>query len=176
GNMFWATRLAGIGLMVCSAASVAYAAFCYRQRLGLPAQRVAVSLPFNGLIFAGYSGGLWLWLCVMALNERAELPDLHPWVLLLLVLALLLGLFEGMAWQALFGSDVHAQHARRQLKRPLRFVAALLTYVVPCMALLICRNGDMGLVAAVLAVPSCLLGRWMEQRWYESVLADEPLP
>lgn len=172
-NTFWATRLAGAMLTLCSLASLSYAAFRYRRQLSPWSRRVATSLPASRLAFAGYAGGLWLWLCALAQAEPDHSPDLYPWVLLLLVFALLLGLLEGMGWQSLYASEAHRGAVREYALRPARFVAALLTYVLPCVALLLSRRTEISLFVAALAVPSCLLGKWMEQRLYESVLATE---
>src|SRR3546814_10612177 len=83
----------------------------------------------------------------------------YPWILLLLALALLLGLLEGMRWESLgvprdggVELDVHGV-------LPARFVAAVFIYVLPCAALLLTERFDGGLLAAAVAVPSCLLGR-----------------
>ncbi len=169
-NMFWATRLAGAALTLCSLASLIYGGYRFRGQLAPSAQRVATSLPASRLVFAGYAGGLWLWLCTLALSELAAPSGLYPWILLLLALALLLGLLEGLAWQSLPGSVSHGSAARDYALRPARFVAALFTYVIPCIALLLSRHDGIDLIAAALAVPSCLFGKWLERNLYESLL------
>ncbi|MFC5438259.1 hypothetical protein ACFPME_16990 [Rhodanobacter umsongensis] len=169
-NIFWATRLAGAALTACSLSSLAYTGYRFCRQLSPPAQRVATSLPISRLVFAGYAGGLWLWLCVLALGESTPRHGLYPWIVLLLALALLLGLLEGLAWQALAGSASHGGVAREQALRPARFAAALFTYVIPCIALLLTRHEGIDLIAAALAVPSCLLGKCVERSLYESLL------
>jgi hypothetical protein len=169
-NIFWATRLAGAVLAACSLSSLAYSGYRFCRQLSLPAQRAATSLPISRLVFAGYAGGLWLWLCVLALGEPAPRHGLYPWIMLLLALALLLGLLEGLAWHSLAGSASHGGVAREQALRPARFAAALFTYVIPCIALLLTRHEGIGLIAAALAVPSCLLGKCVERSLYESLL------
>ena len=169
-NIFWATRLAGATLTVCSLSSLAYTGYRFCRQLSPSAQRVAASLPINRLVFAGYAGGLWLWLCVLALGELTAPRGLYSWIMLLLALALLLGLLEGLAWQSLAGSASHGGAAREEALRPARFVAALFTYVIPCIALLLTRHAGIDLIAAALAVPSCLVGKCLERNLYESLL------
>jgi hypothetical protein len=169
-NIFWATRLAGAALTACSLSSLAYTGYRFCRELSPPAQRAATSLPISRLVFAGYAGGLWLWLCVLALDEPKPRHGLYPWIMVLLALALLLGLLEGLAWHSLAGSNSHGGVAREQALRPARFAAALFTYVIPCIALLLTRHEGIGLVAAALAVPSCLLGKCVERSLYESLL------
>ncbi len=169
-NIFWATRLAGAALTACSLSSLAYTGYRFCRQLSAPAQRAATSLPISRLVFAGYAGGLWLWLCVLALDEPKPKHGLYPWIMVLLALALLLGLLEGLAWHSLAGSSSHGGVAREQALRPARFAAALFTYVIPCIALLLTRHEGVGLIAAALAVPSCLLGKCVERSLYESLL------
>lgn len=169
-NIFWATRMAGAALALCSLASLTYTGYRFRCQLSLSAQRAATSLPVSRLVFAGYAGGLWLWLCVLAQGQMEAPRGLYPWILLLLAMALLLGLLEGLAWQALDVSAMHGGAARDHAFRPARFIAALFTYVIPCIALLLTRQDGLDLLAAALAVPSCLLGKWLERNLYESLL------
>lgn len=171
-NIFWATRLAGAILTLSCVATMAYTGYHFQRHLsGL--QRAKSSLPINRLAFAGYAGGLWLWLCTLVDGELATAPGLYPWILLLPVFALLLGLLEGMDWQSLRKSDMPAGVRREQALRPARFVAALFTYAIPCIALLLARIDGAPLIAAALAVPSCLLGKWMERFLYESWLGPD---
>jgi hypothetical protein len=102
-----------------------------------------------------------------------ELPDGSDlWILLLLALALLLGLLEDMRWQLLDARQAGRDPAEAPPLPPVRFVAAALVYVLPCAALLLTERFGGGLLAAALAVPSCLLGKVLEQHVYESALAD----
>jgi hypothetical protein len=160
-NDFWATRLVSAMLAASSLICLIYASWRPRERRlpGLLGQ-----LPIDRIITACYGGGLWLLLCVVSQDPVARVGTTRMWVIGLLLLALLLGLVEGMRWQSVNGS---AQHAHRRWKR--RFVAALLTYAVPCLSLLLMHYayGERGLV--LLAVLSCVAGRSIELRLYETV-------
>lgn len=169
-NAFWATRLSGVLLMLCSLASLIYSAYRYRSRLSPGMRRISSLLPVSRLATAWYAGGLWLWLCTLVQDELHYTHNLYPWILLLLVLALLLGLLESMRWQPVLAADVPHGVVPVHGLRPLRFIAALFTYVVPCGALLLTEHADVGLVAAAVAVPSCLLGKMLEQQLYASAL------
>ena len=171
-NIFWATRLAGAMLALCSVASLAslaYTGYRFRRQLSPTLQRAAAALPLSRLVFAGYAGGLWLWLCTLAQGDLVAPRSLYPWVLLLLTLALLLGLLEGQGWHSLSRLGAQESAAEQELQ-PARFVAALFIYVLPCIALLHARQDGVDLIAAALAVPSCLLGKWLERHLYESLL------
>ena len=169
-NIFWATRLAGAVLCLACVASLAYTGYQYQRLLPSPAQRAATSMPVNRLVYAGYSGGLWLWLCTLTHGELALPRGLYPWILILLVFALLLGLLEGMDWQALDRPESRGRNSHQHVPGPARFVATFFTYVLPCIALLLARHKGVDLVAAAIAVPSCLLGKWMERHLYEKQL------
>ncbi len=174
-NVFWATRLAGAVLSLSCVVSLAYTGYHYQQQLSSASQRAATSLPINRLVYAGYSGGLWLWLSTLAHGELASPAGLYPWILLLLGFALLLGLLEGMDWQSLSRSESHGRISRDRTLGTTRFMAAFFTYVLPCVALLLARREGVDLIAAAVAVPSCLLGKWLERHLYESLLVrDEP--
>jgi sulfite dehydrogenase (quinone) subunit SoeC len=169
-----AMRLAGVALMLCSLVSLVYTAYRYRSRLSPGLQRVSSSLPVSRLVTAWYGGGLWLWLCMMVQGGLEPPQSAYPWILLLLALALLLGLLEGMRWQSLgvprgAGRDMEVHDD----VPPARFVAAIFIYVLPCAALLLTERFGGGLLAAAVAVPSCLLGKMLEQRVYETALAGE---
>ncbi len=168
-----AMRLAGVALMLCSLVSLVYTAYRYRSRLSPDLQRVSSSLPVSRLVTAWYGGGLWLWLCMMVQGGLESPQSAYPWILLLLALALLLGLLEGMRWQSLgvprgAGRDMEVRDVP-----PARFVAAIFIYVLPCAALLLTERFGGGLLAAAVAVPSCLLGKMLEQHVYETALAGE---
>lgn len=172
GNGFWVTRLAGVALTLGSLASLTSNGFRFRRQLSSSLQRAATSLPVSRLVFAGYAGGLWMWLCALAQGEPAIPARLYPWwILLLLMQALLLGLIEGQGWQALVAARHRGNVARAYELQPTRLVAASLTYGVPCVALMLGGSFSFGLVVAAVAVPSCLLGKWLERHMYESALA-----
>ena len=170
-----AMRLAGVALMLCSLVSLVYTAYRYRSRLSPGLQRVSSSLPVSRLVTAWYGGGLWLWLCMMVQGGLEPPQRAYPWILLLLALALLLGLLEGMRWQSL--GVPHGTGGEMEVHEvpPARFVAAIFIYVLPCAALLLTERFGGGLLAAAVAVPSCLLGKMLEQRVYETALAGELL-
>lgn len=169
-NTFWATRLAGGVLSLSCVASLAYTGYRYQQQLCSASQRAATSMPVNRLVYAGYCGGLWFWLSTLIHGDLASPLGAYPWVLLLLVFALLLGLLEGMDWDSLGRSENHRQASGDRAVMPARFVAACFTYVVPCVALLLARREGLDLMAASIAVPCCLLGKWLERHLYESLL------
>jgi hypothetical protein len=170
----WAIRLAGVALMLCSLVSLVYTAYRYRSGLSPHLQRASSSLPVSRLVTAWYGGGLWLWLCTMAQGGLEPSQRAYPWILLLLVLALLLGLLEGMRWQSLHAPEASPSEMATHGLPPTRFVAAVLIYVLPCAALLLTERFGGGLLAAAVAVPSCLLGKMLEQYSYESALAGTP--
>ena len=59
-------------------------------------------------------------------------------------MALLLGLIEGMRWHALRGPGVPSLEVRRWGLSPARFAAAVLTYALPCAALLLADHWSFG--------------------------------
>ncbi|HET6806625.1 MAG TPA: hypothetical protein VFH59_14425 [Frateuria sp.] len=169
-NTFWATRAAGAALALCSAASLVYTVHNYRRRLSASVLRSSVQLPVSRVVASWYTGGLWLWLCLAAQDGAVHAAGTRPWIMVLLALALLLGLIEGLRWQALSPPEGRAP-AHRMRGRSARFVAALLTYAVPSLALLVVDLSDAGVTLVALAAVSCLLGRTIEQRAYEAALA-----
>jgi hypothetical protein len=168
-NAFWATRVAGAALALCSVASLFYTVRNYRMRLSAGVLRCSSQLPVSRIIAAWYAGGLWLWLCLAAQDGAVHPAGTRPWIMVLLALALLLGLIEGLRWQAL--SPPGRPAVQRMRGRTARFVAALFTYAVPSVALLVVDLSDAGVPLVALAAVSCLLGRTIEQRAYEAALA-----
>lgn len=164
-NDFWATRLAGATLMLCSLGSLIHG----MPRWGAPARLASSAvLPVGRVMAALYGGGLWLWLFVAADGSIAvgpAQPQHQPWLLVLLVMALLLGLIEGMRWHALrqSGSESAPQGGR---VLPARFAAALLGYAIPCIALLLADRWQASGALALLAALSALIGRALEQQLY----------
>lgn len=167
-NAFWATRLAGTALALCSAASLFYTVHRYRERLCAGALRCSAQLPISRIVVAWYAGGLWMWLCLAVQDGAVHPAGTRPWIMVLLVLALLLGLIEGLRWQALGQAEKRPTGGRGRTDR---FVAALFTYAVPSLALLVVDLSNAGVSLVALAAVSCLLGRTIEQRAYEGVLA-----
>src|SRR5690349_14204575 len=79
-NAFWATRVAGAALALCSAASLVYTVHNYRRRLSAGMLRRSAQLPVSRLVAAWYAGGLWLWLCLAAQDgavHAAEIGRAH---------------------------------------------------------------------------------------------------
>lgn len=172
-NSFWITRLAGALLMLCSLVSLLQATHDDRARLPAPLQRATALLPACRITTAVYSGGLWLWLSVLAQGEFVGDRGTYLWILLLLALALGLGLLESALWQSLREPEGSSGEIHGRFR--IRLVAALLTYALPCTALLL--GGITGkLPAAALAAPGCALGLLLERHLYEIALAAMSRP
>lgn len=158
-NDFWPTRVAGAALMLGSLVSLLYRSGRLHHQ-----PRSVMRLSGGRVVSALYGGGLWLWACLAAGRGGGagiDDPASQPWLLLLLALALVLGLFEGMRWQALRppaspGGGVE----------PVRMLAAVLTYAVPCLAVLFSDKGLPAGLATLVAASSCLLGRILERCLY----------
>ncbi|HKR77205.1 MAG TPA: hypothetical protein VJR95_11090 [Rhodanobacter sp.] len=171
-NNFWVTRLAGTALMLCSLVSLLLATHDDRARLPPALQRATALLPACRITIAAYIGGLWLWLCVLAQGEFTGGRGAYLWVLLLLALALGQGLLESGLWQSLREPEaIPGEPTASRGRLPARLVASLLSYALPCTALLL--GGTSGsLLAAALAAPGCLLGQLLERWLYEGALTD----
>lgn len=170
-NSFWVTRLAGALLMLCSLVSLLLATHDDRACLPGPLQRATALLPACRITIAAYTGGLWLWLSVLAQGGFDGGRAAYLWVLLLLALALGLGLLESGLWQSLREPETPGGVAAKRGRFPLRLVAALLSYALPCTALLLgATTGN--LPAAALAATGCVLGQLLERYLYEAALAD----
>lgn len=165
-NDFWATRLAGAVLMMACLGHLLYSTHRLPGRVPGPAPVAA--LPAGRVMAALFGGGLWLWLCVAADSNvpvGPALPEHQSWLLVLMIIALLLGLIEGMRWHTLRAAA--ADDARIPARLPKgRFIAAVLSHALPCVALLLAdRWQASGLLAAIAAV-SNLVGRGWEQWLY----------
>ena len=164
-NDFWATRIAGAALTLCSLGSLIHG----RPRWIAPARLASSAvLPVGRLMAALYGGGLWLWLFVAADGRIAvgpAQPQHQPWLLVLLIMALLLGLIEGMRWHALRQPDAGSTPQGDRVA-PARFAAALLGYAIPCVALLLADRWQASGALALLAALSAMVGRALEQRLY----------
>jgi hypothetical protein len=172
-NAFWATRLAGAAMALCSLCSVLITAYADGRRQAPDMDHhLATQLPLSRLVSATYGGGLWLWLCTA--GQDTDDAVLHPlsWIVGLLALALLRGLVESLRWQAAL-QRVSVPRGRLELQ-PKRYVAALLVYAVPCVALLVMSFDDSWLVLAFLAAVSCTLGMATELSLYDEALAALP--
>lgn len=170
-NTFWATRLASALLMLCSLGCVLFSTYGYRGRRLRELSGVGGQLPISRVVTAWYGGGLWLWLCVAAQEPGAWPDDGHPWIIGLLLLALLLGLVEGMRWQALPAKDGRAWRESLADVQARRFVAAALTYAVPCLSLLAAHFFRDGRWLALTAALGCVLGKSIELRLYDIALS-----
>jgi hypothetical protein len=172
-NAFWATRLAGSALTLCSLCSLIVTAQgdAMRQAPGMDIH-LATQLPLSRVVSATYGGGLWLWMCATGQegNERAG----HPlgWIVTLLLLALLRGLVENLRWQAAL-QRVSGSRARLELQ-PRRYLAALLAYAVPCLALLLMSFTGGQLIIAAVAALSGSVGMATELSLYDGALAALP--
>jgi hypothetical protein len=171
-NTFWATRLAGAALMLCSLGSLAYTVRSFCSRLGTEAQPHSRRLPASRVVTAWYGGGLWLWLCLVSQDADPHPAGTRPWIMALLLLALLLGLLEGMRWQTFQTPLPHVADGYPRSYRPARFVAALFTYALPSAALLLIDLFDAGTWLVGVAALSCLVGKTLEQHAYEGALAE----
>ncbi|WP_109722322.1 hypothetical protein [Fulvimonas soli] len=156
-NGFWATRAAGAALALCSLANLAYAVGWPRGGAG--------PQPFGSVVSAAYGGGLWLWLCLAAQDDAVHPAGTHPWIMVLILLALLLGFTEGLRWQVLRAAP------RGGELRPARFFAAVFTYALPCVVLLLDDRFDSHPAALAGAALSCLAGLTIERRLYVQALA-----
>jgi hypothetical protein len=172
-NAFWATRLAGVVLALCSLASIIITARgdARRQAPGID-ERLATQLPLSRVVSATYGGGLWLWLCVA--GQAGEDASRHPlaWIIGLLLLALLRGLIENLRWQAVL-PRMPGPRTRFELQ-PRRYLGALLAYVVPCLALVLASFGRGLMPIALVAAVSCVIGMATELTLYDGALAALP--
>ncbi|MET0503972.1 MAG: hypothetical protein ABWZ54_09410 [Luteibacter sp.] len=178
GNDFWATRLAGAALMLCSLATLVYTARSASRPLPPSVASVANVLPLGRTVSALFAGGLWFWLCV-ALQTELTINPLNPWRMALLAVALALGVVEGMRWRALRQlADERGAAERFTTGRTAasllawRFAVAVLSVGLPCVLLVSHPAGPMLPVAAGLAALSCVIGQCLEQRLYGRAYAQ----
>lgn len=180
---FWATRLVSIALMICSLSCLVSTAYGYRTRRATTQVGAAMQLPLSRVLSASYGGGLWLWVCVIfQANLTGADVEPWPWAIGLLLLALLLGLADGLGWQQSLrepSPSERRRHANDLLSR--RFLAAILICAVPCMSLLVVPIIAEGRWLALCAAAAYVVGKSMELRLYDVALirsseADPPLP
>jgi hypothetical protein len=178
GNDFWATRLTGAALAVCTLATLVYTARSASRRLPASLAAVANTQPVGRTISAIFAGGLWFWLCV-ALQSETSVDSLTPWRLGLLAVALALGLVEGMRWRAL-------RQVAEERGVPERFTTggsaarllvgrvgvAVLSVGLPCLLLISHPSGRLLALGAGLAALSCAIGQCLEQRLYGRAYAQ----
>ncbi|RAO74464.1 hypothetical protein [Dyella jiangningensis] len=172
-NAFWATRLAGVALALCSLASIIITARgdARRHAPGLD-ERLATQLPLSRVVSATYGGGLWLWACVA--GQQGADVNRHPmaWIIGLLLLALLRGLIENLRWQAVL-PRMPGPRTRFELQ-PRRYLAALLAYAVPCLGLVLATFGRGLMPITLVAAMSCMVGMATELSLYDGALAALP--
>jgi sulfite dehydrogenase (quinone) subunit SoeC len=162
-NEFWATRLACVALMVCSLACLVSSAYGYRRRRLSNRSHIAGQLPISRVLLAWYGGALWLWVCVIFQTDPSgHLMASWPWVIALLMMALLLGLVEGMGWQSFYPHGLG----------PRRFMAASLSCVIPCLTLPIVQIFPGGRWLALLAAAAYTIGKSLELGLYDRALIN----
>jgi len=169
---FWATRMISLVLALCSLVCLITSAYGYRTRRLADQAGVAAQLPISRLLSACYGGGLWLWVCLIF---QADLPITRdepvPWAIGLLLLAMLLGLVDGVAWHSLRGSRLGEQ----QLPPPhhlqaRRFLAAALICAIPCLSLLLVPVVPAGRWLAPVAAAAYIVGKSLELWLYDFAL------
>ena len=170
-DSFWATRLVSVVLMICSLACLIASAYGYRARRLFKRSHVASQLPISRVLSAWYGGGLWLWVCIIyQANLSGDAVESWPLAIGLLMLAMLLGLVEGMGWRALQAAELAESPPEPNLQL-WRFVAALLVCAVPCICLLIVPRWPDGRWLALLAACAYLAGKSIEMWLYDIALS-----
>jgi len=170
GNDFWATRLAGAALMLCSLATLIYTARAAARPLSADLAALANLLPSGRTISGLFAGGLWFWLCIE--GQMPTGPG-NLWRLGLLAVALAAGVVEGMRWRALrrFAADNGAEARIVGGRWGLsllgsRFGVAALSVGLPCVLLVTHGEPATQLLTAGVATLSCAIGQCLEHRLY----------
>ena len=165
---FWATRLTAVLLVLCSLSCLIISANGYRARR-LARAGVTMQIPLSRVLSACYGGGLWLWVCAIFQDDLLGADTARwPWVVGLLLLALLLGLADGLGWQQSLrypSPDERRRHT--QDLQPQRFLAAALICAVPCTSLLLAPITLWGRWLALAAALAYVAGKTMELRLYD---------
>lgn len=146
-NLFWATRLSAAVMAACSLACVVHA---------LPGEmgsREGWGRWFARLFSAGYAGGLWLWLCLVA-QESDHLGAIYSvsWVLALQCLAL-------VSWLASWRGGGNGAR-----QRSARLLLLALVYLIPCAIVLLAQLHEPRELLIALAAVSCVAGKSVEPR------------
>ncbi|WP_147292986.1 hypothetical protein [Dyella psychrodurans] len=167
-DAFWATRLTGIVLMLCSLSCLIISANGYRARR-LAQAGVTMQIPLSRVLSACYGGGLWLWVCAIFQADLLGADAARwPWVVGLLLLALLLGLADGLGWQQSLRYPSPGERRRHaQDLQPQRFLAAALICAVPCINLLLAPITPWGRWLALCAALAYVAGKTMELHLYD---------
>lgn len=181
---FWATRLVSVALMICSLSCLVTSAYGYRTRRLATQAGVAMQLPVSRVLSAWYSGGLWLWVCVIfQANLSGGAVEPLPWEIGLLLMAMLLGLVDGLGWQSLRAPPPGSQQPRIQGLQARRFLAALFIWAIPCLSLLLVPVVPGGRWLAFCAAAACVVGKSLELWLYDFALTryaetrpTEPIP
>jgi hypothetical protein len=169
---FWATRIISLVLALGSLACLITSAYGYRTRRLADQAGVAVQLPISRVLSACYGGGLWLWVCLVF---QADLPhnteESWPWAIGLLLLAMLLGLVDGVGWHSLRGYNLGAsQQGSRQRLQARRFLAAVLICAIPCLSLLLVPVLPAGRWLTPIAAAAYIVGKSLELWLYDFAL------
>ncbi|URX63828.1 hypothetical protein KR767_07180 [Luteibacter anthropi] len=182
GNDFWATRVAGAALMLCSLATLVFTSRGMTRQLALPVDLATMAnvQPLGRTVGALFAGGLWFWLCVAAQTETRGEP-FNPWRLALLAVGLATGVVEGLRWRSLRQlAEERGQTAWLTTGRSgasllgWRFGVAALSVGLPCVLLVTHGEGVGQIVSAGVAALSCLVGQCLEQRLYGRAYAQLP--
>jgi len=179
---FWATRLVSVALTVCSFSCLVSSAYGYRTRRLASQAGIAMQLPASRVLAAWYSGGLWLWVCkVFQANLSGGALEPLPWTISLLLMAMLLGLVDGLGWQSLRAPGLGSQRIQGLQSR--RFLAALFIWAIPCLSLLLAPLFPGGRWLALCAATACVVGKSLELWLYDFALtryavarSTKPLP
>lgn len=168
---YWATRLVSALLALCSLFCLITSAYGYRTRRLADQAGVAAQLPISRVLSAGYGGGLWLWVCLLLQTDLSGAPAYRRWTIALLLLAMLLGLVDGVGWHSLRGERLGG---RRQVSSPSlqsrRFLAAALICAVPCLSLLLAPVLPAGRWLAPCGAAAYVLGKSLELWLYDFAL------
>lgn len=165
---FWATRLIGVALVLCSVACLVSSAYGYRARRMAQAG-VTMQIPLSRLLCACYGGGWWLWVCVIFQANLAG-TDIEPlpWAIGLLMLALLLGLADGLGWQQSLRKPSPSERLRRtEDLQGRRFLAATLICAVPCLTMLVVPLVPWGRWLSLCAAIAYVVGKTIELQLYD---------
>jgi hypothetical protein len=169
---FWATRSISLVLASGSLVCLITSAYGYRTRRLADQAGVAVQLPISRVLSACYGGGLWLWVC---LAFQADLPHTSkaslPWAIGLLLLAMLLGLVDGVGWHSLRASSLGERRERSQQGlQARRFLAAVLICAIPCLSLLVVPVLPAGRWLTPVAGAAYIVGKSLELWLYDFAL------
>ena len=169
---FWATRLISVALVLCSVACLVSSAYGYRARRMAAQAGVTMQIPLSRVLSACYGGGLWLWVCVIfQANLTGANVEPLPWAIGLLMLALLLGLADGLGWQQSLRRPRPSE--RWRLAEDLqgrRFLAAALICAVPCLSLLGVPLVPWGRWLSLCAATAYVIGKTIELKLYDTAI------